>query len=180
MGAMNLRVASVVALSLGALALACSDDSSTPSSTGTSSTSSSSTSSGGTTSSSSGSTGTTSSTSSSSSSSTSSGSTGDAGATLNGCSTFKDETANSQVAVTWGFGITSDPLRCVKVKVGSTVTFNGDFSFHPIGPKGGDTPTAIVATTAGSTAAFTFPTAGSFGYTCTVHSSMTGVIQVVP
>jgi plastocyanin len=33
----------------------------------------------------------------------------------------------------------------------------------------------ITATKSGTTATFTFPNAGTFGYTCTVHSSMTVV-----
>lgn len=72
--------------------------------------------------------------------------------------------------------------RCVKVKVGSDITFSGDFSLHPLEPAGGDTPSPIVRKSAGTDdLTFKVPTAGTFGYQCELHpGSMNGAIQVVP
>lgn len=71
--------------------------------------------------------------------------------------------------------------RCVKVKVGSDITFAGDFSLHPLEPAGGDTPTPIVTTSTGTTLTFKVMAAGTYGYQCEFHpGSMNGAIQVVP
>lgn len=74
--------------------------------------------------------------------------------------------------------------RCSKVKVGSTVSFQGRFSVHPLQPKGGDTPTPIPSQSAdlpGDMLAITFTAKGTFGFQCNFHPSiMFGAIQVVP
>ena len=75
--------------------------------------------------------------------------------------------------------------NCVKVKVGTVVTFTGSFTFHPLQPNGGDTPTPIPALTAidldGGALGITMSNAGTFGYQCQVHPGiMYGAIQVVP
>ena len=76
---------------------------------------------------------------------------------------------------------------CLKVPAGTTVTFSGDFGTHPLAPsvaRGTLTGNPIAATSAGSTASFTFPSAGFWAYFCTVHGSdpdgelMTGVVWV--
>jgi len=74
--------------------------------------------------------------------------------------------------------------RCAKVKVGTTVTFSGSFSSHPLEPNGGDTPTPIPADTMdvdGGGLAITMTTEGTYGFECAFHPSiMFGAIQVVP
>lgn len=74
--------------------------------------------------------------------------------------------------------------HCVKVKVGSKVTFAGTFSSHPLEPAGGDNPTPIPSQStdpAGGAFTFTVATAGTFGFECAFHPTiMFGAIQVVP
>jgi len=96
-------------------------------------------------------------------------------ASVNGCTTFADETASGG-AIAWDFNVTP---KCVKVKVGQAVTWTGDFSFHPLAPFNGDTPNPIT-TGSGGTSKVTFPTAGTFGFHCLTHPAMQGAVQVVP
>lgn len=74
--------------------------------------------------------------------------------------------------------------HCVKVKVGSQITFAGSFSKHPLQPSGGDTPTPITAQSAdtdGGAVTFTVTTPGKFGFECNFHpDTMFGAVQVVP
>jgi len=71
----------------------------------------------------------------------------------------------------------------MKIKVGQSVTFVAqgggvpDFLSHPIGANGGDpgNPITNIDTDTGEA---TFPTAGTFGFTCTNHPAMIGAIQV--
>lgn len=69
---------------------------------------------------------------------------------------------------------------CMRIKVGQTVTWTGDFASHPLEKFGGDADNPIAATSSGATASATFATAGVFGFHCANHpSSMLGAIQVV-
>jgi plastocyanin len=70
---------------------------------------------------------------------------------------------------------------------GGDVTFNGDFSMHPLEPsalRGAQTGNPITATSAGSSATFHFSTAGFFAYFCQTHNpsdngaAMSGVVWV--
>ena len=74
--------------------------------------------------------------------------------------------------------------HCVKVKIGSKVTFAGTFSNHPLEPKGGDTLTPIPtqsADTDGGAVTVTFSTKGTYGFECNFHPDiMFGAVQVVP
>jgi plastocyanin len=74
--------------------------------------------------------------------------------------------------------------RCAKVKVGSTVTFAGSFTSHPLEPKDGDKPTPIPSQSTDTDAgaiSFKVTAKGTFGYQCNFHPSiMFGAIQVVP
>jgi hypothetical protein len=96
----------------------------------------------------------------------------DAGS-VNGCIEYTDRTSDSALrAITWDFGIVDAPERCMKVRIGQTVTFSGDFAEHPLAAGGGDTPSPIAERT-------TFTQAGVFGYYCTDHPEMFGAIWVV-
>lgn len=98
------------------------------------------------------------------------------GPDLNGCKNYVDRTAaGASREITWGFPVSTTPEACMKIKAGQTVTWKGDLSIHPIGPKGGDANNPIK-----SAATNTFPAAGTFGYVCTNHSTMLGVVLVVP
>lgn len=99
---------------------------------------------------------------------------GPAGATsLNGCSTYAEGNT-----VSWSMSAAA-PATCLKVKKGGSVTWSGDFGAHPLAPKGGDAPNPIAVVTSGSPKSVTFDAVGTFGFVCTVHSSMTGAISVV-
>lgn len=103
---------------------------------------------------------------------------------INGCSIgFQDQTAASAPRVlNWDLPVANSPARCMKVKVGQSVKWQGLFSFHPISPKDGDTPNPITPFSASSPDSYsvTFPSAGTFGFVCDAHANMTGAIYVVP
>jgi plastocyanin len=106
---------------------------------------------------------------------------GDSGAAeaVNGCTTFEDRTAEgANRTLTWDFSITTSPDRCIRVKAGQTVTWEGSLEAHPLLPSGGDSPSPVsgVDTTTGEV---TFPSAGTFGYVCDVHPAMLGAVEVV-
>ena len=78
--------------------------------------------------------------------------------------------------------------KCLKVSAGATVTFNGDFSMHPLNGSemrgtliGNPIPTTPINT--GTSMPFTFPTSGFYAYYCAFHGAdnqdfMNGVIWV--
>ncbi len=71
--------------------------------------------------------------------------------------------------------------RCVEIKAGQSVTWTGDFATHPLAADQGDAPNPVAsANLAGPSATVAFPTAGTFGFKCTVHSSMIGAVLVTP
>ena len=71
----------------------------------------------------------------------------------------------------------SNTDRCWTIKKGQDVTWNGDFTMHPLMVQGGDKPNPISAPdTAGKV---TFPNKGTFGFVCGNHPQMTGAIQVI-
>jgi len=86
------------------------------------------------------------------------------------------------------FPTTAGPAQytnhCVKVKVGSQVTFAGSFVNHPLEAQGGDTPSPIPTQSAdvdGGAVVVTFTTKGTFGFQCNFHpTTMFGAVQVVP
>ncbi len=95
---------------------------------------------------------------------------------LNGCTAYTDKTAGG-ATITWDLSSTP-PSTCLRVKKGGTVTFNGSFTAHPLIPKGGAAPTPFSSTSSGTSATLTFPTVGTFGFVCGIHSTMTGAIHV--
>jgi plastocyanin len=75
--------------------------------------------------------------------------------------------------------------KCLTVPVGSTVTFSGDFTSHPLRPSTrGSTGNPIPSTSLGMTVTTpAFTAAGFYPYFCSVHGDntglgMSGVIQV--
>jgi plastocyanin len=103
-----------------------------------------------------------------------------------GCTTFEDHTASGDPR-TITFGGTAGNAyvpKCMQVKVGQTVTFSGDFSFHPLQPACGPAIPSVSPVSA-TEATVTFDTAGNYGYFCTRHGTaagtgMAGAIEVVP
>ena len=104
---------------------------------------------------------------------------GDGSSALNGCTIFEDHTADADPrTISWGFSIPTDPARCMKVRVGQSVTWNGSFTEHPLLAQGGDTPNPIASV--GASGTVLFPGAGTFGFACSNHAFMTGAIEVIP
>jgi hypothetical protein len=106
------------------------------------------------------------------------GDAGDAGGTvaINGCDVFVDRSLPAATrTLTWDESIAADPARCIRIQVGQSVCWSGDFEEHPLEPHGGDTPSPITGA-----ACATFDAAGNYGFLCAFHSEMTGVVQVVP
>ncbi len=113
--------------------------------------------------------------------------------TFNGCTaaSFVDRTAGGasrQVDFAVGGNFTYSPA-CILIAAGQSVTFVGSsttFSSHPLRPGVGSNATAgspnnpITATASGTSATFTFPTAGQYPYNCQFHngSGMNGVVKV--
>jgi plastocyanin len=101
------------------------------------------------------------------------------------CNAAGDYVAGTTINFGGSVGFNYDP-KCLKVTAGATVTFNGDFSVHPLAPsaaRGNTTDNPIVNMSAGTTASFAFPTRGFFAYLCNFHGSddgafMSGVIWV--
>ena len=110
-------------------------------------------------------------------------------ADVNGCTlaTAVDRTAAGAVRTVTFPSLAYTP-PCLRIAVGQSVTWSGDFGSHPLraGIVAGGTATPqpggpIADTSSGSTATFAFPTAGIYPYYCAAHgvsSMMTGVVYV--
>ncbi|MDC0741947.1 MopE-related protein [Polyangium mundeleinium] len=113
-------------------------------------------------------------------------------ASINGCdvTTAVEKTTVPSVEITFpGPGLVFSPA-CVKVKVGTNVTFSGDFSLYPL--EGGHVENGAVipaaagpfvpATNAGTSTTFTMGKAGTFPYVSPAHANagMIGAVFVVP
>ncbi len=99
------------------------------------------------------------------------------------CPAYEDHTATGDGrTINFGgtFGLNYSPT-CMKIARTQMVTFMGTFSTHPLRQDCGPAAT-ITATTVGTTASFTFNTAGIYGYYCNNHrgTGMVGAIQVLP
>jgi plastocyanin len=107
---------------------------------------------------------------------------GGGGVEICGCSeaTAQDLTAQTSVTVSFGgaVGLAYSP-KCILVAPGTSVSFEGEFSTHPLSATVGS-GNPITHTTSGTTASFTFNDPGSFGYQCDVHfaSGMCGAVYV--
>ena len=100
-----------------------------------------------------------------------------------GCSTFQDVTlGTATVSFGGAAGIAYSP-KCLKVKAGQMVTFQGGFGVHPLAQACG--PAQVITNGTGTQTAFTFSVAGTYGFYCTLHGSaagtgMAGALLVVP
>ncbi|UQA59735.1 plastocyanin/azurin family copper-binding protein [Polyangium aurulentum] len=95
---------------------------------------------------------------------------------LNGCTaaSAEDHTLGTMVTIE-GEGTAYTP-KCIRIKAGTTVTFESDFAPHPLvggvvkdGTRSEDESSPIQSTASGSVASFTFPNAGGYGYYCDAH-----------
>lgn len=95
---------------------------------------------------------------------------------LNGCEKYENQVAPSASrTIVWDGTVAAQPGRCMKIKAGQSVEFDGDFIEHPLSAFGGDSPNPISSQTS-----VRFAEPGLFGYLCTIHGSMTGAIWVIP
>ena len=106
-------------------------------------------------------------------------------AAVNGCTAATATDMTSATAVTIGFGGASGSSfytyspACVKVAVGTVVTFSGSFADHEFegGTFANNTITAattgpfVGAVSTGTTKAFTMTAAGTFGFLCEYHAA---------
>ena len=107
-------------------------------------------------------------------------SSGGASGVVNGCDPSTTAVSAGDVTITFPTGVAPAQYSpaCVTVHEGATVTWSGAFADHPLTPDGSG---PITATSTGTTAAFTFPAAGSFGFHCSLHPTvMLGAVFVVP
>jgi len=97
---------------------------------------------------------------------------------VNGCGPNDFVAANM---ITWNFTVVP---KCVSIKPGDSVTWNGSFGTHPLDAFNGDTPNPIagagVVADGGSSVTIKFSTAGTFGFHCTTHATMLGAVKVAP
>jgi plastocyanin len=97
------------------------------------------------------------------------------------CMTFTDLTPPNTAVIAFGGNLGNVYVpKCAMVKVSQPITFNGDFTTHPLSQTSG--AAAIPHTPSGTTVTFSIGTAGTYDYQCDVHhaSGMTGEIKVVP
>jgi plastocyanin len=115
-------------------------------------------------------------------------------ANVNGCTpaTAEDHsaaTADRKIEVGTA-GLTFTP-KCMAIKAGQSVSFQGTLAGHPLAPGNANSETAgspnnpIMKTSSGTSVSFTFPTAGAYPYYCVFHSfgagdGMSGVVYVIP
>jgi plastocyanin len=92
------------------------------------------------------------------------------------CEAEADYETGTTIAFPAGGGFAYAP-KCLKVTAGTTVTFSGDFSSHPLMPstRGGSSANPITSKSSGSSATFTFSTRGFYPYYCAYHGSDSGV-----
>lgn len=104
--------------------------------------------------------------------------TGPVDAGLNGCAEaeFVDQSAPAdQRMIKWDFNVSP---RCIIIAKGQSVMWMGSFATHPLTSKGGTTPSPIVTISTGNSVSYAFSAAGDYGFICTNHQPMTGVVRV--
>lgn len=107
----------------------------------------------------------------------------DAGAIIvNSCKTFDDRTATSASrTIAWKFPLDAKD-RCIEIKKGQSITFNGNFGQYRVaaskGPAGGDTPNPIAGFDE-SSPTVKFPTAGTFGFESPDAPALQGAIRAI-
>ncbi len=112
----------------------------------------------------------------------------DGGDVVNGCTAadyaLNDESGANGVR-TIAFAMAAPAVQykpnCMKIAKGQSVTWNGDFKLFPLAASGGTTPSPIQPTKKGTTAMFTFPAAGTYGFDSPNEAkTMFGAIEVTP
>ncbi len=101
------------------------------------------------------------------------------GAMVNGCSRATATEVDGDADLMWSL----THQECTAIAVGASVTWTGDFGFHPLagGVAGTADAGSPISTSdqTGASATVTFAEAGEYPYFCMVHgASMQGVIYV--
>jgi plastocyanin len=112
---------------------------------------------------------------------------------VNGCdmTTATDYTMMAPPPITFANGNFTYAPKCIKVKAGAMLTFNGNFVSHPLlgGVVAGGMAIPAMSgpfvpvTSTGTTKTFTMSSVGTFPYYCVAHAvsqNMDGVVFVVP
>lgn len=99
-----------------------------------------------------------------------------------GCATFDEADAGDGGALVTFSDFAYAP-KCLRVKVGQTVTFQGDFMRHPLRQACG--PVVVFDDMMGTRTSLTPALAGTYGYYCLDHGNtngdvMSGAVLVVP
>jgi plastocyanin len=75
-------------------------------------------------------------------------------------------------------------IPCMRVHVGQSIVFAGNFAAHPLEPSGGDSPNRFAFLAPGandSEKIVSFDVPGHFGFDCSFHPSMMfGAVEVIP
>jgi len=96
---------------------------------------------------------------------------------VNGCKTFDDRTgATASRTIAWMFPLAAAD-RCIAIKAGQSVTWNGDFTMYRVGASGGDSPNPISGFDPMSPTV-AFPKAGTFGFESPDAPALVGAIKV--
>jgi plastocyanin len=99
-----------------------------------------------------------------------------------GCVSFADATgpAASRVITFRDYEYTP---KCLRVRAGQSVTFQGDFVVHPL--RTSCAPERVLLESSGTSTTFTMRLPGFYGYYCLDHGNeigqaMAGAVEVVP
>lgn len=111
---------------------------------------------------------------------------GGGGETVNGCTAadfaahdLSAQSANRTITFPSGAAPAQYSPACITIAVGQSVTWTGAFGSHPLEQFGGDASMWITSTTSGTTATFSFPVGGTYGFHCSAHPSvMQGAVFV--
>jgi plastocyanin len=98
------------------------------------------------------------------------------------CNAESNYATGTTIAFPAGVADFSYSPKCLKVPAGTTVTFSGDFTVHPLEPsthRGTLAGNPITSTGSGTSKSFDFPTAGFYAYYCSVHGPSDGAAGMV-
>lgn len=70
--------------------------------------------------------------------------------------------------------------RCLMIRAGQSVTWQGDLAVDPLTPRSQNPPSPITPTGAGNTVTFAFMQKGRFRYGSTANAAMRGAVEVRP
>jgi len=105
------------------------------------------------------------------------------------CNAATDYMTGSMITFPVSDSVLKYSPQCLKVTAGTSVTWKGDFSMHPLQPstkRGTTTGNPIMSTSSDMMKSFTFSTPGFYGFYCQYHDPidtgtlMSGVVWVTP